>query len=309
MRTAVFVRPVEGYAAKLVLDQAIIERRRELDEWSFARGIYLSHSVFGSLRSGFSEFVSLTTRRQDPAVVVGALEQANHTARMVLLTDGHARKPHPRGFNKLLLADQDFGVYHPPSGAYEPLRTWKQVAGSAVPETPELTTTEVVDDGQLSILGRIWPLQAADLRGYLAVRLLEHILGSSEPGAALRPLRDSGDTYAAVGRYVYDLGVLVVGVLAAFTEPLEERTQKLLDSVRPTTEQLEAARRDFWFQFQLGESASSLHALAPFALLDPAVTVARLGRLVSEIRLDEVTGILASAGDPMRKAVDEHGLV
>lgn len=312
MNTAVFIRPVEGYAAKLVLDQAIAERRHDLDRWSFTRGIYVSHSVFGSLQSGFSEFVSLTTHRDnpDPCLVAQALAQANQTVRATQPPIGTpAPRPRPRGFSRLLVADQDFDECQLPHGAYEPLRTWRDVERRAVNDPPRLETTEAVADGRLCILGRAWPLHSADLRSYLSVRLLEHMLGSTEESAALRPLRDNGDAYAAVGRFVYDLGVLVVAVLGSFATPLATHTQLLLDSVRPTTEQLDAAKRDFWFQFSLGQSASGLHALAPFALLDPSVSAADLRQLVDEIRLDEVAAILTSNWVTVRRVLDEHGLV
>lgn len=310
MKTVVFVRPVEGYAEKLILDDVIAKHRHNLDCWSFSRGLYVSHSVFGSLHSGFSEFVSVTARREDPALFVPALDQANQTiVAAQQLTGTYTSALRPRGFSRLLVANQNFDKHKLPIGSYEPLQNWGQMIRRTVTDPPVITTTEPVTEGQLSILGRLWPLHAENLREYVSVRLLEHILGSTEDSAALRPLRDSGETYAAVGRYIYDLGVLVVAVLAAFIAPLEVGVQRLLDSVRPTTQQLQAAKRDFWFQFSLSQSTSNLHAFAPFALLDPSVSMAGLRSLVDAIRLDDVTDILVSSWAPVRKAVDEHGLV
>ena len=126
-----------------------------------------------------------------------------------------------------------------------------------------------------------------------------------DPGAALEPLRSAGEAYAAVGRYVYDLGILVTAALFPYSAALEERTQRLLGELRPSRAHLDAARRAFAFQLRLALSASQVHALAPYALVDPTVTVADLDRLVDDIGLDEIEALLASGPSLFRKVVDQ----
>lgn len=309
MRTDVYVRSVAGYGSKLRLDRSIADQRRDLDRWSFGQGMYVSHAVFGSLQSGFHEFVSVTARRAEPAAVAAALERADQTARVALEERPDAPPPRPRGFAKLLLADQDFGPGGLNTDAYVLLRDWKQLLPRAVTDTPQIATTERIDDGGLAVMGRMWHLRTLDLRTYLTARLAELVFGSTEPGAVLRPLRDSGDVYAAFARHLYDLGVLVVAVLGAHSENLAGRTQGLIEAAQPTARDLTSAKGNFWFQFRLGESSSSIHALAPYALIDPTVTASGLEQLLDSIELHELTAVLASQGRPIRKMVNEHGLV
>jgi hypothetical protein len=302
MRSSVFVRPVEDYPSKLALDAAIAQRRADVNRWSFERGAYVSHAVFGSLGRGFHEFVSIHSRDLDPATVAAALRTAEQTARLAALRQP---APRPRGFAALLVTEPDLGEYRPVASPYAPLRSWDQLRPHTVPRAPRICLAGDVQDGQLAIVGRAWRLRADTVRRYVAIRLLEQLLGSTDPGAALEPLRSAGEAYAAVGRYVYDLGILVTAALFPYSAALEERTQRLLGELRPSRAHLDAARRAFAFQLRLALSASQVHALAPYALVDPTVTVADLDRLVDDIGLDEIEALLASGPSLFRKVVDQ----
>jgi len=308
MSTDVYVRPVANLATKVALDHSIMQRRTDLDRWAFPRGLYVSHSVFGSITAGFHEFVTVAAREADESSTEEALNQARQTTRLALELD--ARRALPRGLSGLLMAYQDLGRITAPDSDYQPLTSWDCLAdaGLVFPAQLALVLDEEVAQGELSLVGRAWRLPALDVHHYCVVQLLEQLLGSDEPFAAVRPLRESGDIYATVNRYLYDIGVLVIAVITSYDPQIGPQVEALLTDFEPGEDDVDAARAAIRFRWRFGQAGAPPHAMAPYALLDHSVTLDEMERVLDGIGIDDLMAVHLQPSAPLRRRLSD-GLV
>lgn len=303
-----FVREVWGRPRQLQTEQALRADRPALREWAFERCLDVSHSCFGNARRGIYEFVTLTSDAPLCGQRAEALDRVAAVPWSDLVPVGSLL---PGGFTSMLVEPVECA---PPTGLPEPFVRYEEcdfTAGGSPDEGPVALRPpeDDVAEGGICICGLAFDATPDSVRDLVALKLLEGVVGSVDPGSLLRPLRLVGDVYSAVSRHFYDIDRFLIAVICAYSLSKEEETVAIVEQARFTNEQVSDACRRFEFELAMGTTNAPEHALIPFRLVAPDVTLSQVISAARSVTAQDLEAVLSGNRSLVRSTVDDVALV
>jgi hypothetical protein len=307
-----------SYHTKLVADAVFSIQRPLLDAWSAAHGLVVTCSAVGNVHLGFHQLVQIIHSEphwvQDDEVLSWITSSGGllHMARAGALL-------HPPGVVGMVLRvpldnkETERELLVAAGRRFLPYKEFLRqdwVSGRRPgSDSLALNTAEPPSEGEPCLMGLMWRVAAtATLRTYVAIKIAELAFGSDDHHSALRPLRDSGEIYSIISRYLFETDVFVLAGAGTYSPSKYHRAAKTLINFDYLDSTLGHAKKTFASRLIMTDSHVRLHRLGSYIMIDPDVTEEYLVELANEVTADEIRSILSGQQWPLIRRIDEHGI-
>ncbi len=306
-----------SYHTKLVASTGFAIERPLLDAWSASQDLIVTRTAIGNVNIGFHELVQIFHANPHWISDAEVLDYMTTLPSLRTLADLNVVLHPPGVLGMVLHSPIESGMTRAEleeasEREYMPYRDFLRHDGGLDDHRASplpLAHPDDLAEGVPCLMGLMWRTRATEsLDRYVAARVAEIAFGSDDHHSVLRPLRDSGEVYSTISRYLFDIDVFIVGVIGTYSPSKYFRVLKVLHNLDNIGAVLDHAKATFSSRLRMSDSHIPLHRIGTYLTLDPDTNDDAILGLANQVSSDQILEIVMGRSFPLLKKVDGHGI-